>query len=166
MVVFDTLGHDPQAERMGELDGGAHKGEVTALVGLAQPGDEAAVEVQFADGEAAEIGERGEAGAEVVDRDDEAEIVELLDRELGALEVGDRGGLGHLEDECAGTQPVLRRSRSTRSGKSGSRRSEAEMFTETARSHRRRARSSTATSPHRGRARSARPSARRLRRAR
>ena len=33
MLVFDALGHHPQAERVGELDGGAHEGEVTAVVG-------------------------------------------------------------------------------------------------------------------------------------
>ena len=84
---------------MGELDGGAHQGHVAAVAGLAQAGDEAAVELELADGQASQVGQRGEAGAEVVDRDDQAEIVKPLDGVLAALEIGDRGRLGHLQDE-------------------------------------------------------------------
>ena len=85
-----------------------------------------------------------------------------------ALEVGDRGRLGHLEDErVRGRARSRASSRSTRSGKLGSSRSEAEMLTETvellAGGAPRRA---LERGPRRARTRSARPSARRPRRAR
>ena len=39
--------------------------------------DEAAVELQFADCEAAQVGEGGEAGAEVIDGDAHAEVAQV-----------------------------------------------------------------------------------------
>ena len=80
------------------------RAEVAALARLAQPGDEAAVELQLPDGQATQVGERGEAGAEVVDRDHQPEVVESLDGVLAALKIRDRGRLGHLQDEDLGAQ--------------------------------------------------------------
>ena len=71
-----------------------------------EAGDERAVELELANREVAQVGERGEPGAEVVDRDDQAEVAELLDDDSRAVEVGDDAGLGDLEDERLGRQLV------------------------------------------------------------
>ena len=77
--VLDALGDDAQAERVREVDRRADQLQVTRALVLGQARDERAVELQLADRERAEVGERGEAGAEVVDRDDDAESRQLLD---------------------------------------------------------------------------------------
>ena len=93
---------------MAEVDRRAHELEVALLAVGAEAGDERAVELELADREAAQVGERREAGAEVVDRDDDAERRAASSMTaLGALEVGDDAGLGDLEDQRLGGQVVL-----------------------------------------------------------
>ncbi len=77
--ILDTLSDDAQPEGMAELDGRPDEVAVAVRVGGDKAGDEHAVQLELADGEVAQVGERGEAGTEVVYRDDEAKVVQLLD---------------------------------------------------------------------------------------
>ena len=70
-VVLDALGDDAQPEGVGEFDRRPYEREVAAVPGLGEARDEAAIELELADGEAAQIRQRREPGAEVVHRDDE-----------------------------------------------------------------------------------------------
>ena len=67
MGLLDPLGERLDRERLAELDERAD--ERLALLGLGEPRDERAVDLQRVDGELLQVGERGVAGAEVVDRD-------------------------------------------------------------------------------------------------
>src|SRR5689334_4478368 len=44
-VILDALGDDPQAQRVGELDGRGDQGQIAALLGLGEAADEAAIEL-------------------------------------------------------------------------------------------------------------------------
>ena len=68
--------------------------------------DEAAVDLQAVDGEAVEAGQHRVAGAEVVDRDADAEVAEPLEH-LGAPVLVDGETLGHLELEERGRQAAI-----------------------------------------------------------
>ena len=70
---FDALGDRHQAERVGEAGQVGRDGRV--LGALPDVLDERAVDVIKVDREAAQVGERREAGAEVVDRDPDTEVV-------------------------------------------------------------------------------------------
>jgi hypothetical protein len=71
---FDAFGDDLEAEAASELKEG---GEEVALVGLDVEGvDEGAVDLQDAEGEAGQVGQRGVADAEVVEGELDAEGVE------------------------------------------------------------------------------------------
>ena len=79
--------------------------------------DERAVDLDHVDREAAQLLERREAGAEVVDRDAHAERVQLLELGAGPVAGGaldDDRGLGDLEAEAARRQPGRRRARCAR----------------------------------------------------
>src|SRR5947209_11464262 len=69
---------------------------------------ERGVDLDHVDREVAELTQRGETGAEVVDCDPNSLLVEQL--QLGARAISgdpllDDGGLGHLESERAGREP-------------------------------------------------------------
>ena len=85
---------------MAELDGGAHQLDVLLAAVVDEPTDEGAVELELGDGEAPQIGERGEARTEVVDGDAEAVAAQLLDDLPASLEVANDRCLGDLEDQC------------------------------------------------------------------
>ena len=95
-----------QAERVGEAgDVGRDR---RALGVVLHALDERPVDLDHVDGEAAQLLQRREAGAEVVDGDTHAERVQLL--ELGARSIAGRAldddrGLGHLQAEAARGQP-------------------------------------------------------------
>src|SRR3954447_11918704 len=81
---LDALGDGLQAERLADEQHGA-RDVVGAGRRVRGGGAEAAVDLDLVDRERAEVGERGVARAEVVDRDAHAEIgelVELVDGEL------------------------------------------------------------------------------------
>ena len=85
--TLDTLGDHPQAEIVGEIDGRAHDHQVL-LVGV-HLGDEGPVDLQLVERQPLLMRERGVAGAEVVDRQAQAQIVEAEQVALGA------GGIEH-----------------------------------------------------------------------
>ena len=96
-LVLDPFGDRLDAQIMRQLDQAADEDLVVAAPG--QGCDEAAVYLDDIDLERAQIAERGEAGAEIVDREPGAEIVDRRD-EIGRLvEAADRAGLGDLDDQ-------------------------------------------------------------------
>ena len=66
---------------------------------VAKSGQEAPVELQLAGGEASEVRKRGDACAEVIDRDTKSKGSKLGDDVLAELEVADDRRLGDLKDE-------------------------------------------------------------------
>ena len=71
-----------------------------------QAGDEAAVHLEAVDREVPEAGQRGLAGAEVVQRDLDAEFAQALQGGDRERRVGQQGGLGEFEPQPAGRQPA------------------------------------------------------------
>ena len=99
---------------------------------LARRRDEGAVQLELADGERAEVGERREARAEVVDRDDNADVVELVHGALAPSNSAIRL-VSVISSTSASRGKSWRSSRSrTEPAKPASIRLVAEMFTETA----------------------------------
>ena len=94
-VVFGTLRHDGEAEVVCHLDGGLHDHAVAVLVG--QVGDEGAVDLQLLRGQRMDVGQRRVAGAVVIDRNEDAELRQLLEDTCRLDGVLHRLGLGHLE---------------------------------------------------------------------
>ena len=75
-AVLDALGDHAQAHGVAEVDRRADELQVALLAVGAEAGDERAVELELAHGEVAQVRERGVAGAEVVDRDEHADVAE------------------------------------------------------------------------------------------
>src|SRR5581483_5809052 len=63
----------------------------------AETGDEAAVDLELVEREAAEVRERRVAGTEVVDREPDAERLERAERLTGRVDVVEEHALGDLE---------------------------------------------------------------------
>ena len=102
---LDALGGDRQLERVAELDHRVDDRHVLLVVG--QAAYERPVNLDAVDGEPAQVLERRVAGAEVVDRDLDPELLDLgehADRRLGIL---DQHALGDLEAEPGGIDAGL-----------------------------------------------------------
>ena len=105
--ALDPLGHHPQSERVAELDRRAHDGLVAPVLTLgAEPGGEHPVDLELADGQVTQVGERREPRAEVVDRDHQAGVGQGPDDLLRPGQVGHDRALRYLEDERVGRQAV------------------------------------------------------------
>src|SRR4029077_4094869 len=96
---LDGLRHNAHVQLVAQRDGRANQGEVAVCVPGGQARQEAAVKLQLADGEAAEVCERRYGCTEVVDGYAQSEIPQLRDHQLATLELPDDGGLGDLEDQ-------------------------------------------------------------------
>src|ERR1035441_4469176 len=83
LVEFDALGYDLERERAAERHDGA--GEIRRLAGGLGP-QEGAVHLDDVDREAAEIAERGVAGAEVVHRDANTERAQRSEEHTSELQ--------------------------------------------------------------------------------
>src|SRR5262245_42657022 len=105
-LVLDPLGDDEQAERVCHLDRRANDGEARGVGGGAA--DVGLIELEDAGGQALEQRERGPAGAEVVDRDREAEVADAVEhlQRVGLLLEAE--ALGDLDPELAGLEAVAR----------------------------------------------------------
>ena len=75
---LDALGGDRQLQRVPELDHRVDDRDVLLVVG--KPAHERPVDLDAVDGQAAQVLERRVAGAEVVDRDPDTELLELAER--------------------------------------------------------------------------------------
>src|SRR5262249_27458757 len=102
---LDALGDDLEAEVMAERDDRA--GDQRALAIDVDLVDERAVDLERVDLEAAEVGERRVAGAEVVDRDAHALGAQRADHRLHLRGVAHQHALGELELEAAPGKAVV-----------------------------------------------------------
>ena len=80
---------------------------IAASTGIGgHPPDERAVDLDLPDRQRLEVGERGEAGAEVVERESQAELAELREHVADAHGIGEDHVLGDLQHERLRRQPV------------------------------------------------------------
>ena len=100
LLGLDALGGDLEAERVGH---GHDRGDERGVVGVgAEPVDERSVDLHGVDREPLEVAERRVAGAEVVDRQVDAERLEVGEGLLEVVDVLHEHALGQLEAEVAG----------------------------------------------------------------
>src|SRR5690606_35508887 len=97
-----AFGDDVDAGAAGQADDGLHDGQVVGVVG--QAGDEAAVEFEYVDRQALEVGQRGVTGAEVVQGDGDAEGAQAGEGLGGDFDVGKQGAFGQLQTQARGRQ--------------------------------------------------------------
>ena len=69
---------------------------------MIEVGDEHAVDLHDVNREALEIAERRVAGPEVVEREHHADLLQVVERDEGAVAVAEEHALGHLEGDDAG----------------------------------------------------------------
>src|SRR6266576_322142 len=104
--AFDPLGNRLEVQDGRELDHG--RGERGGLAAFGHAVDEGLVHLQDVDGEAADVVEGRVSGAEVVDRELDAERLQLLEASDREIHVVDHHGLGDLEHQLAGVQAARR----------------------------------------------------------
>ena len=103
--ALDALGDDLEPEAAREVDRGAHDQQVVDVADDA--GDERAVDLDLVERQPLEVGERGVAGAEVVEREPDAERAQPVEHLVGAPGVGHDRVLGQLARQpLAGHAPV------------------------------------------------------------
>ncbi|SVB08632.1 uncharacterized protein METZ01_LOCUS161486, partial [marine metagenome] len=78
---FDALRHDLEPHAVGQCDGAGDDRRVAVVV--TESGDERTVDLEEVDGEPLEVGERREAGPEVVQADAHAEAGEVVEHPFG-----------------------------------------------------------------------------------
>ena len=96
-LLLDALGQRDQTQGAAELDQGVDEGG--GIGRTAHLRHERAVDLEHVDGELAEVGERRVAGAEVVDGDLHAEILETRQPVDGGVGVLHEHGFGDLDHE-------------------------------------------------------------------
>ena len=99
---LDPLGHGLEPEHLAQLDERVHDGR--GLLGVGDGGHEGLVDLEDVDRELPEVGERRIAGAEVVDRDPDAECLEAVELVHGGPHVTHQDRLGELEDQEVGPE--------------------------------------------------------------
>ena len=102
---LDALGDRAEVEDAGELDD--RGGERGLLAAFRHAVDEGLVDLQDVDGEAADVVQRGVAGSEVVDRELDAEVLQLGEALVRQDHVLHHHALGDLEHEALGSEPGL-----------------------------------------------------------
>ena len=105
LLGLDTLCGDDHAERVGHVDGRGDDGGVGRAG--AEPHRERAVDLELVEREAPQVGERRAAGAEVVDREAHAEILESLEVLGGDVDLVEQRALGDVDAEHLGRDAVL-----------------------------------------------------------
>ena len=95
LVGLDVLGHRGQRHGARQLrDRLHHRFGARVLEHVAH---EAAVDLEHADRQRAQVRQRAQAGAEVIQRDVAAELAQAPHQRLGARQIADGGALGQLE---------------------------------------------------------------------
>src|SRR5256714_12964435 len=97
-LAFHTLGRYGQPKTAAQLDGRADDRLVLGV--RVHVEDERLVDLDLIDLELLELGQRGVAGTEVVDRAPDAHCMERAEDLARALDVGDDLALGYLELEA------------------------------------------------------------------
>ena len=98
-----TLGGDLHAERVGEADDAGAEGLLAVAFG--ESGDKAAVDFDDVDLEGVELGERGVARAEVVERETDPGATEARETVTVGVAAVEEDALGDFEDDGARGQP-------------------------------------------------------------
>ena len=98
VVGLDAFGGGVHAERFGQRDDGADDGAV-AVGRRGGAADEALVDLDLVERRLLQIAERAVAGAEIVEREPDAEILEPGEGVVGAVALGEEHALGDLELE-------------------------------------------------------------------
>ena len=98
--ALHALGDGPQPEAPAELDERPHDDGVLVVHGHRH--DERLVDLQLGDRKAAQVGERGVAGAEVVDREPHAELLQPEEHGHRSVALAHDGRLGQLEGQGRG----------------------------------------------------------------
>ncbi|MDP9397604.1 MAG: hypothetical protein M3P96_07150 [Actinomycetota bacterium] len=103
--ALDSFGDGAQLQRGAELGDGLHERPV--LGPPVQAGDEGTVDLQGVDGELLEIGQRRVAGAEVVEGELHAQLLDLAQPAQRRVGVVQEQGLGDLEDQYGWIETAL-----------------------------------------------------------
>ena len=98
---FDAFGDGFESERGGEADDQTDESPLLAVVVL-DAVDERFRDLENVNREAAQIAQGRVAGAEVVDRELDAETPELRELDQGTFGVVEQASLGDLQNECGG----------------------------------------------------------------
>ena len=98
-AVLDVFRHHGLAKAERDADHGLHKHLVIGIVG--QVADENSVDLDGVDLQMLEIGEGGEADAEVVEVDAATELVQRFDHALGVVQVGHRSRFSDFDNQAA-----------------------------------------------------------------
>ena len=106
LFALDTFGDHLEAEVVSEVD--RRPDDDLVLLVDQHVGDEALIHLQLADRELTQVAQRRVARAEIVDRQMDAEFVELLNRRTRAGRLEEQRRLGDLECERSGVHAVLR----------------------------------------------------------
>ena len=101
-LVADELGDCAFAHAGGDVDCRFEQQSVS-FAGAAVL-DELTVDLEKVEGKVFEVVERAVTGAEVIQREPAAELVEVADELAGPGHVDDRSGLGDLEDQAVGCE--------------------------------------------------------------
>ncbi len=104
LLGLDALGDDRDAHAPGEAGDGAD--QVLVLRAPTDPAHELLVDLQVADGEPVERGERGVSLAEVVEGHTQAHVAGAFEDAGGGLHVGDGAALGDLHTSSSGGRRV------------------------------------------------------------
>ena len=96
--AFDTLGHQGQAQRLTVAHHRAR--QLPAGVGITQLGHQRAGDLQDVDGQAAQVRQRGVAGAHIVDGDVHPGALQRVELGDAAVQVLEHRVLGDLEDQA------------------------------------------------------------------
>src|SRR5215813_5211882 len=100
LLRLHAFGHRLHAVGRGEAQEVADEELVVDVA--RQVAHERAVDLDDVEGERLQVAERGEAGAEVVDRHAAAEVADGREEARGFVDVGQRRGLGDLDDQPLG----------------------------------------------------------------
>ena len=103
--LLDALGGGLDIERMGEF--GDRADDRAGAVAGQQIVDEAAVDLQLVEREALQIAERRIAGAEIVERDADAERAQRVEQPQGRLAAFEEDRFGDLDLEPVGREPAV-----------------------------------------------------------
>ncbi len=99
LLALDAFGDHRETEVVREIDGRADDHQIVVVVDHVN--HEGLVDLELVQRQPLQVRERRIAGAEIVDRQADAEIVQAIEVALGAVGIEHHGALGQLEGEQA-----------------------------------------------------------------
>ncbi len=97
LLGLDALGQERQVERAAERHDRLHQRVAAGIA--AERRDKAPIDLELVEVEALQIGQTGIAGAEIVERQADAERLQRIEPRLGLVGIVDQHALGHLEHQ-------------------------------------------------------------------